>query len=197
MVEVFEPRIGILALQGDFAEHASVLESCGHLAFQVRTTLDLEVASALIIPGGESTTILKLIDRADLRDPLRKRIFSGMPVFGTCAGAIVLADEVSDGEKPLGVLQAEIERNALGRQAESFEADVEIPRLGATVRGAFIRAPVIRSFGPRIEVLATLHDRPVVLQSGNVLVSTFHPETVGDSALHRYFADKLCRGSSA
>ncbi len=166
-------------------------------SFKVRTTLDLEAASALVIPGGESTTMLKLIDRADLRDPLRKRIMSGMPVFGTCAGAIVLAEEVSDGEPPLGVLHAEIERNALGRQADSFEADIDVPKLGATVRGAFIRAPVIRSLGSDVEVLATLDGRPVLVESGRLLVSTFHTEISAEPALHRYFAEQLCGGRSS
>lgn len=189
---VSSPRIGVLALQGDFAEHLSVLEACGCEAFRVRTPLDLDGASALVVPGGESTTMLKLIDRADLRDPLRKRIVSGMPVFGTCAGAIVLADKVSDGEPPLGVLPAEIERNALGRQIDSFETDIAVPRLAATLRAVFIRAPVIRSARPDVEVLAELDGKPVLLQSGNILVSTFHTEIAAESRLHRYFVEQVC-----
>lgn len=189
-------RIGVLCLQGDFAEHLAVLRDCGYEAFSVRTALDLEAASALVVPGGESTTMLKLIDRADLRDPLRKRIFAGMPVFGTCAGAIVLAEKVPDGEAPLGVLAVEIERNALGRQVDSFETDIEVPKLKATIRGVFIRAPVIRSTGAGVEVLATVEGRPVLLQAGKILVSTFHTEISGELALHRYFAGHLCQQGS-
>lgn len=187
------PRIGVLALQGDFAEHLAVLDACGHNGFEVRTALDLDGASALIIPGGESTAILKLLDRADLRDPLRKRIAAGMPVFGTCAGAIVLAGQVSDGEPPLGVLHAEIERNALGRQVDSFEADIDIPRLRTSIRALFIRAPVIKSAGTGVEILAALDGHPVLIEDGNLLVSTFHTETLGEPALHKYFVEHVCR----
>lgn len=186
-------RVGVLALQGDFAEHVAVLEKCGYKGFEVRTVLDLEGASALIIPGGESTTILKLIDRADLRDPLRKRVRAGMPVFGTCAGSIVLAEKVSDGESPLGLLPAEIRRNAFGRQINSFEADIEVPKLRTSVRAAFIRAPIIQSVGPGVETLASFGGRPVLVQAGSRLACTFHTETSGETALHRYFVEQVCR----
>jgi pyridoxal 5'-phosphate synthase pdxT subunit len=186
-----DARIGVLALQGDFAEHLSVLTSCGYRSTEVRSAEDLEVVDALIIPGGESTTQLKLIDRYDLRDPLRKRTSGGMPVFGTCAGAIVLAQESSDGEPPLGVAPFRIIRNAYGRQVDSFEADIDVPRLGGTVRGVFIRAPIIEDSGSG-EVLAGWAGRPVLVQLDNVLVSTFHPELVQEPRIHRYFVEELC-----
>lgn len=187
-------RIGVLVLQGDFAEHLSVLDSCGYRSTQVRSVEDLEGADALIIPGGESTTQLKLIDRYDLRDPIRKRVEGGMPVFGTCAGAIVLAERTSDGEPPLGVVPLQITRNAYGRQVDSFEADIEVPRLGGMVRGVFIRAPVIEDAGSG-DVLASWAERPVLVQLENVLVSTFHPELVQEPRIHRYFVDELCRSA--
>lgn len=189
--------VGVLALQGDVAEHIAMLEASGCRPLQVKTAIDLEGVSALLIPGGESTTMLKLIDRTDLRDPLRKRIAGGMPVFGTCAGAILLASRVSDGEPPLGLLDVDIERNALGRQAESFEADVAIPALSSTLRVAFIRAPLIKRVGPDVEVLASFEGMPVLVQSDNILAATFHPETHGDDSLHRYFVERSCPGEAS
>ena len=183
--------VGVLALQGDFAEHLAVLRSCGYPGSEVRSTEDLEDVDALIIPGGESTTILKLIDRFEMRDALKKRISSGMPVFGTCAGAIVLAQEVSDGEPPLGVAPVRIERNAYGRQRNSFEADLEIPELGGAVRGVFIRAPVITDPGDAY-VMGSWAGRPVLVRSGNLLLSTFHPELAGEKRVHRYFVEQIC-----
>jgi 5'-phosphate synthase pdxT subunit len=183
--------VGVLALQGDFAEHLEILKSCGYPSLTVRSNEDLEKVESLIIPGGESTTILKLIDRYEMRDPLTKRIAGGMPVFGTCAGAIVLADRVSDGERTLGVVPLELERNAYGRQRESFEADLDVPELGATVRGIFIRAPVIIDAGPAT-VMAEWADRPVLVRSGKLLLSTFHPELAGELRVHKYFVEKIC-----
>jgi pyridoxal 5'-phosphate synthase pdxT subunit len=183
--------VGVLALQGDFAEHLEVVRSCGYEAARVRSCEGLESVDALIIPGGESTTMLKLIDRFDMRDALVKRIEHGMPVFGTCAGAIVLASEVSDGERPLGVADVQIERNAYGRQRDSFEADIEVPQLGATVRGVFIRAPVIIGSGSST-VMANWAGRPVLVRSGNLLMATFHPELAGEDRVHRYFVEEIC-----
>jgi pyridoxal 5'-phosphate synthase pdxT subunit len=183
--------VGVLALQGDFAEHLEILKSCGFPSRTVRSNEDLEAVDSLIIPGGESTTILKLIDRYEMRDPLIKRIAGGMPVFGTCAGAIVLADRVSDGERTLGVVPLEIERNAYGRQRESFEADLDVPELGAAVRGIFIRAPVITDAGAAT-VMAEWADRPVLVRLGKVLLSTFHPELAGELRVHKYFVEKIC-----
>ena len=189
-----KPLIGVLALQGDFAEHLSVLESCGYRRMEVRSREDLERADALIIPGGESTTQLKLIDRYDLREPLFKRAEAGMPIFGTCAGAIVLATQTSDGEPPLRVVPLSIVRNAYGRQVDSFEADIEVPDLGRDVRGVFIRAPIIEDLGGG-SVMATFDGRPVLVRFHRVLAATFHPELVGESAIHEYFVEELCGDS--
>ncbi|CAN5851082.1 pyridoxal 5'-phosphate synthase glutaminase subunit PdxT [soil metagenome] len=188
-----DPRIGVLALQGDFAEHLAVLQSCGYRHFTVRSCLDLDQADALIIPGGESTTILKLIDRYEMRDALVKRIQSAMPVFGTCAGAIVLADRVSDGEPTLGVWDLQVERNAYGRQVESFEADIEVAGLDTAVRGIFIRAPIITD-AVGTTVMATYRGQPVLVRRDNLLAATFHPELVGEPRIHRWFVENLCAG---
>ena len=185
-------RIGVLSLQGDFAEHIGVLESCGYQNLEVRTALDLEASDALVIPGGESTTMLKLIDRVGLREPLTKRIKAGMPAFGTCAGAIVLASEVSDGEAPLAAADIDIQRNAYGRQTQSFEADLDVPALGRTVRAVFIRAPIISRAGADTEVLAGWEGHPVLVRHGRILAATFHPELAGDPGLHRYFVEQIC-----
>ncbi|HEU4867682.1 MAG TPA: pyridoxal 5'-phosphate synthase glutaminase subunit PdxT [Actinomycetota bacterium] len=190
---VADPRIGVLALQGDFAEHLAVLESCGYRHFTVRSCMDLEQADALIIPGGESTTMLKLVDRYELRDAMVKRVESGMPVFGTCAGAIVLADRVSDGERTLGVWDMHVERNAYGRQAESFEADIEVSGLDEPVRGIFIRAPIITG-AVGTTVMATHRDQPVLVRKDNLLAATFHPELAGETRIHRWFVENLCAG---
>lgn len=155
--------------------------------------MDLDRADALIIPGGESTTMLKLIDRYEMRDALVKRTQSGMPVFGTCAGAIMLADRVSDGEPALAVWDLQVERNAYGRQAESFEADIEVAGLDTPVRGVFIRAPIItEAIGTT--VMATYRDQPVLVRRDNLLAATFHPELAGESRIHRWFVENLCSG---
>lgn len=159
----------------------------------VRSCLDLEQADALIIPGGESTTMLKLIDRYEMRDALVKRVQGGMQVFGTCAGAIVLADRVSDGERTLGVWDLKVERNAYGRQVSSFEADIVVAGMDAPVRGIFIRAPIITDAGDST-VMATWAGRPVLVRKDNLLAATFHPELVGESRIHRWFVENLCAG---
>lgn len=162
----------------------------GAAAFEVRTPDDLERADSIVLPGGESTTMLKLMDRFDLRDPLSKRILDGLPALATCAGAIVLATEVSDGEPPLRVLDISVTRNAYGRQRESFESDLDVVGLGS-MRAVFIRAPVIEKAGPGVEVLATWMDRPVVVRQARILASTFHPELAGDEKLHRFFVETV------
>jgi pyridoxal 5'-phosphate synthase pdxT subunit len=195
------PKVGVLGLQGGFAEHLAALRQCGVDAADVRTARQIEACDALVIPGGESTTMLKLLDRFDLRATLVERIREGLPVFGTCAGAIVLSSQASDGEVPLGVLDLSVRRNAYGRQVESFEADVDIRGLGL-VRGVFIRAPVFAATGDGVEVLATLpseqgngkgsRGRPVLVRSGRMLASSFHPELTDDLRLHRYFLTDVC-----
>lgn len=184
------PVVGILALQGDVAEHCRALRACGVEPREVRTAGELGAVDALVLPGGESTTLLKLIDRYELGEPLVKRVEGGMPVLATCAGAIILATRVSDGEAPLGVLDLTVTRNAYGTQRDSFEADLEIAGIGA-VRAAFIRAPVFEATGPGVEVLASWDGRPVVVRSGAILALTFHPEITGTPVLHRYFLDSF------
>lgn len=188
-----EPRVGILSLQGDVAEHRRALGACGVVGVEVRTPSDLEAVDALIIPGGESTTMLKLIDRGELRDPLVKRIEGGMPVLGTCAGAIVLAKRVSDGEVPLGVLDLSIIRNAYGSQRDSFETDIDVAGIGP-MRAAFIRAPVFQDPGAGVEVLATWGQRPVAVRCGGILALAFHPEITGSAGVHRFFLDTVLGG---
>lgn len=189
------PQVGVLALQGDFAEHVAVLDRLKVSAAQVRARQDLVEVDALIIPGGESTTILKLIDRCDLRDLITKRIREGMPVLGTCAGAIVMARECSDGEPPLGVLDISVTRNAYGRQRESFEADIEVDALGdRPVRAVFIRAPHFHQIGSGIEVLGSWADRPVILRQDRILATAFHPELTDEDRLHAYFLESVCKG---
>ena len=187
--------VGILALQGDVAEHRAALRGCGVEPVDVRTPAELEAVDALVLPGGESTTLLKLIDRSELRDPLVKRIAGGMPVLATCAGAIILATRVSDGEAPLGVLDLTVTRNAYGTQRDSFEADIDVAGVGP-VRAVFIRAPVFDATGPGVEVLASWDGHPVAVRAGAILALAFHPEITGTPVLHRYFLDTTGRGGA-
>lgn len=183
-------RIGVLALQGDFQEHVETLRRLGVEAKEVRLPSDLEGVDAVIIPGGESTTIARLLDRFGLREPLSQRIAEGMPVMGTCAGAIVLAKHAEGLDRPsLGVMDIDVRRNAFGRQVDSFEADIPIPSIGKEpLHAIFIRAPVIESVRAPAEVLATLEDGTIVAaQQGNNLALAFHPELTADSRMHEYF----------
>jgi 5'-phosphate synthase pdxT subunit len=180
-------KAGVLALQGDFREHARVLDAIGAVPVEVRTPADLADVDRLVIPGGESTTIGKLARAYDLVDPIRERAREGMPILGTCAGMIVLADRVIDGEPLLSLMDVTVRRNAYGRQVDSFEADVEVGGIDHPVRGVFIRAPWIEEIGPGVEVLSEHEDRPVVLRQGALLAASFHPELVGETALHAYF----------
>ncbi len=177
---------GVLALQGDFAEHISLLRAHGHGAIEVRNILDLKKCSALIIPGGESTTIAHLMQTSSLDLEIKKCVRAGMPFYGTCAGAIVAAKKVL-GEKrfrPLGLIDIEIKRNDYGGQIDSFEAQVDVKGAGE-VNGIFIRAPVIKKIGKGIEVLARLHGKPVLVKQKNVIVGTFHPETEKNFFVHK------------
>jgi len=183
-------RAGVLALQGDVAEHCRALAACGATPLEVRSPSELEDIEALVIPGGESTTMLKLIDRSELREPLVKRIEAGLPTFGTCAGAIVLATRTSDGEPPLRVLELSVRRNGYGRQRDSFEAEIELTGVGR-VAGVFIRAPVFEEPGPGVEVLGTWAGRPVAVRTDHLLAIAFHPELTGSLALHRYFLEEI------
>ena len=181
-------KAGILAIQGDVREHEAMLEAAGASVVQVRHAHEVAAVDALVLPGGESTTIGKLLDRFGLLDVLRERVQSGMPVYGTCAGLILLADDVvGKHEAPfrIGGLDVSVERNAYGRQVDSFETDIPVAELDGAVRGAFIRAPVIERAGQNVEVLASWEERPVLVRQGNILASTFHPEVTGDHRLHR------------
>ncbi len=181
-------RIGVLALQGAFAEHVSLLRGMGVDAVEVRLPEQLDDVDGLIIPGGESTTMRRLIDRWRLHDPILGLIERGAPVLGTCAGMIVLARDIAGGEAPvLPVLDVTVERNAFGRQLDSFETELEVPVLGShPVHAVFIRAPVIERVGPGVDVMARLADgRIVAVRERNVLATSFHPELSGETRFHR------------
>lgn len=181
--------VGVLALQGDFAEHEAVLRRLGTESRQVRLPRDLDGLSALIIPGGESTTITRLIDLYNLRQPLCSFAASN-PVWGTCAGMIVMATHVSDLDRePLGVMDIDVRRNAFGRQIDSFETNLDVAEVeGGPVHAFFIRAPLINSIGPGVKVLAEIEGQGIVAaRQGHMLVTSFHPELTEDGRMHRYF----------
>jgi len=184
-------RIGVLALQGDVREHLAAFRRAGAEALPVRTAEELRSVDALALPGGESTTMSRLIRVFGLEAPLRRRLAAGMPTFSTCAGTILLSREILDGtpdQLALGVLDLRTRRNGYGRQLESFELDLELPIAEAgSFRAVFIRAPVIEGCGPTVEVLATHQGRPVAVRQGAHLSFTFHPEMTGDLRLHRLF----------
>jgi 5'-phosphate synthase pdxT subunit len=180
-------KTGVLALQGDFREHVSVLSSLGAAAVEVRTPAQLADVDRLVIPGGESTTIAKLALAGDLVRPIQERARDGMPILGTCAGMIVMAERVLDGEPLLSLMDVTVRRNAYGRQVDSFEADVDMEGIDHPVRSVFIRAPWIEDVGPDVRVLSTYEGRPVVLQQGSLLAASFHPELIGETGLHDYF----------
>jgi pyridoxal 5'-phosphate synthase pdxT subunit len=187
-------RVGILAVQGDVREHAVALREIGAEPVEVRLPRDLVGLDALILPGGESTAMRKLIDRYGLREPIVAMARGGAPLYGTCAGMILLADRLADGEEPvLRLLDITVQRNAYGRQLDSFEADVEIPSLGdQPLHGVFIRAPVVSEVGREVEVLARDADgRPIAVRQGRVMATAFHPELTGDRRLHRLLLEQI------
>jgi 5'-phosphate synthase pdxT subunit len=182
-------RAGVLALQGDVAEHVRALEEAGARAVvPVRRPEDLDAVDALVIPGGESTTIGRLMREVGLEDAVRVRAQAGMPVFGTCAGMILLATEIADSAQPrLGILPCRVRRNAYGRQVDSFETRLHVPELGAEpLQAVFIRAPYVESLGAGVESLAEHDGRVVLCRYGRVLAASFHPELTADRRLHRY-----------
>ena len=184
------PRIGVLALQGNVIEHLRALEEVDAESEPVKTREDLAGVSGLVIPGGESTTVMKLLDRFDLAQPIRDRVGCGMPLWGTCMGLIVTAHDVVEmpGQPTLDLLDVSVRRNAFGRQAASAEVDLAIPVLGPQPFPAiFIRAPWIERTGPSVEVLATLDGHVVLVRQAHVLGSSFHPEMSPDRRVHRYF----------
>jgi 5'-phosphate synthase pdxT subunit len=201
-------RIGVLALQGDVREHLRMLDDLGADALAVRRPAELETCDGLILPGGESTTMAKLARTFDLFEPLSKRIADGMPVFGTCAGMILLADRVLDGtsdQETFGGLDITVRRNAFGRQVASFEGDVEFATFDDAVHAVFIRAPWVEKAGTGVDVLARVGDGPgtepdavgriVAVRQGPLLATSFHPEVGGDGRIHRYFLDHVVSSS--
>lgn len=184
----------MLALQGDFEAHYRALERAGAEPSEVRTAADLELLDGLIIPGGESSTMLKLITEEHLFEPLRQ-FGSEKPIFGTCAGAILLASDVTNPvQRSLGLVDMSIERNGYGRQVDSRIGSIDLN--GQAAEAVFIRAPVIRRIGPDVKVLASYQNQPVLAEEGKHLVATFHPELTPDSAIHRHFIEKVAAGSN-
>ena len=184
-------RIGVLAVQGAFAEHLTVLGAIGVEGVEVRLPSDLDGIAALILPGGESTAQRRLIDRWGLRQPILELARSGTPLFGTCAGMILLARDIVDGDEPVfPLLDVAVRRNAFGRQLDSFEAEIDVSMLGdQPVHGVFIRAPIVERTGPGVDVLATLDDgRIVAVRERNVIATAFHPELAGETRFHRLVA---------
>ncbi len=185
--------VGVVALQGAFRRHAEVLEDLGATAVEVRTPEQLAGVDAVVLPGGESTTMHALLDWAGLRDPLSERLDAGLPALGTCAGMILLASEVLDGRAdnvPLGAIDVSVRRNAFGRQRESFEAELEVVDLpGGPLPAVFIRAPLVTRVGPGVEVLAEIDDGPVLCRQGPILGAAFHPELSDDLRLHQLFLE--------
>jgi 5'-phosphate synthase pdxT subunit len=184
-------KIGVLALQGDVREHISALAELGAHPVEVRTRHDLAGLDALVLPGGESTTISLLLGSSGLFEPIAELLSGEMPAFGTCAGMILLAREVVDGrpdQRCFGAIDVTVRRNAFGRQVDSFECALDVEGLaGGPMEAVFIRAPVVERAGPDVEVLAAVDGKPVVCRQGHVLVSAFHPELSGDLRLHQLF----------
>lgn len=191
------PSVGVLALQGDTREHLSALRSAGAAASTVRRRSELDAVDALVIPGGESTTMSLLLREFDLLEPLRRRLADGMPAYGSCAGMILLAGEILDAGAPgreavpLRGIDMTVRRNAFGRQVDSFEADVEFRGLDGPAHAVFIRAPWVERVGPGVEVLARAGEHVVAVRQGKVLATAFHPEVTGDRRVHQLFVDMI------
>jgi 5'-phosphate synthase pdxT subunit len=187
------PVVGVLALQGDVVEHVAALERAGARAVEVRTPPEVAAVDALVVPGGESTTVIRLLDRFGLTEPVTARVRGGMPFWGTCMGLIVAARDVADLEQPtLDLIDVTVRRNAFGRQVDSAEVPLAIPALGeAPFPAVFIRAPWIERTGPSVEVLAQRDGHGVMVREGNVLGTSFHPELTHDDRVHAYFLKML------
>jgi 5'-phosphate synthase pdxT subunit len=195
-------RVGVLALQGDFREHIIALTHCQVEGMEVRRVSELEKVDALIIPGGESTTIVSLAKTFAIFEPIKKRIAAGMPTYGSCAGMIMLADHIvaaKDGQETFGGIDITVRRNAFGRQVDSFEADISAPAIsGSPIRAVFIRAPWVEKIGKGVEVLASYEGsdgvaHPVAVRQKHLLATAFHPEITEDYSVHRYFLEKVCK----
>ena len=194
------PRIGVLALQGDTREHLAALREAGAESMSVRRRTELDAVDALVLPGGESTTISHLLLDLDLLEPLRQRLADGLPAYGACAGMILLASEILDagasGRRalPLCAIDMTVRRNAFGRQVDSFEGDIAFEGLASPVRAVFIRAPWVERVGEDVQVLARAAGHVVAVRQGSVLATAFHPEMTGDRRIHRLFVD-IVRGA--
>lgn len=192
-----DPRVGVLALQGDTREHLAALREAGAQAITVRRRAELDSVDALVLPGGESTTISLLLREFGLLEPLRVRLADGMPAYGSCAGMILLASEIIDAGEPgreayaLGAIDMTVRRNAFGRQVDSFEADVEFLGLDGPAHAVFIRAPWVERVGSAVEVLARADAHIVAVRQGPMLATAFHPEVTGDRRVHRLFVDMV------
>ena len=195
-------KVGVLALQGDYREHIDSLIACGVDPINVRRASELDAIDALVLPGGESTTIAQLAEVFGIFTQIKDRIIAGMPVYGSCAGMILLADEIldaKDGQKSFGGLDITVRRNAFGRQVDSFESDIDFNDGSADkVHAVFIRAPWVEEIGKDISVLATVvspdsQSHPVAVRCGNLLATSFHPELTGDHRIHRYFIEEIAR----
>ena len=190
-------KVGVLALQGDVREHVSSLIACGVEPISVRRSSEIDAIDALVLPGGESTTIAQLAEVFGIYDQLKNRIAEGMPVYGSCAGMILLANEILDakvGQKTFGGLDITVRRNAFGRQVDSFESDIAFADGSQElIRAIFIRAPWVEKVGAGVEVLASVENHPVAVRSTTVLATSFHPELTGDYRIHRYFIEEVAR----
>jgi len=189
------PRVGVLALQGDTREHLAALREAGADAFRVRRRGELDAVDALVIPGGESTTMTHLLREFELLEPLRSRLAEGMPAYGSCAGMILLATEILDAgaagraATPLKAIDMTVRRNAFGRQVDSFEGDITFEGLDRPVHAVFIRAPWVERVGPDVRVLGRAADHIVAVRQGRLLATSFHPEMTGDRRIHQLFVD--------
>ena len=190
-------KVGVLALQGDVREHISSLLACDVEAVAVRRAQEIESIDALVLPGGESTTIAQLAEVFGIFDLIKNKINSGMPVYGSCAGMILLADQILDakvGQKTFGGLDITVRRNAFGRQVDSFESDIAFnDGSDQAIRAVFIRAPWVEKIGATVEVLASVDSHPVAVRSKTALATSFHPELTGDNRIHRYFIEQVAR----
>jgi 5'-phosphate synthase pdxT subunit len=187
-------KVGVLALQGDFREHLVAVTECGHQPVAVRRIEELNEIEALILPGGESTAIINLAKSFNLLEPIRNRIQTGLPVYGSCAGMILLADRVVggvEGQVTFGGLDITVRRNAFGRQVDSFESELTFN--GEELHAIFIRAPWVEEVGSGVEVLSSAADHPVAVRQGALLATSFHPELTGNRAVHRYFFETVCK----
>jgi 5'-phosphate synthase pdxT subunit len=187
------PRVGILALQGDVAEHAEILRGLGVEPVEVRTVEELESLAGVIVPGGESTTIGKMMASSGLLDGIRSYFYRGGPVWGTCAGMVLAASATTGARQPLlGIMNALVVRNGFGRQVHSFETDLDVEGFDGPFTGVFIRAPYFEDVGPGVEVMSELDDKVVAARGENILVTAFHPELTDDVRFHEYFLQEVC-----